>query len=104
MEKEEDIILDMMITSTHSRKDWADSKNALENLVTAHQEHKYYVGMNSIEHAIKAYPRVQKRYFIQYERYTGRCHNPNEINFSNSTTWCLQEAGREDAKDILEVG
>lgn len=26
------------------------------------------------------------------------------LDFNNSTTWCLQEAGRQQAKDILAIG
>ena len=51
---------------------------------------------------MRAYPNVEKRYYIQ-ERDTG-CHVPNMLDFNNSTTWCLQEAGRRDAQKFLDLG
>lgn len=32
------------------------------------------------------------------------CPDNSQLDFNNSTTWCLQEAGRQDAKDMLDIG
>ena len=52
-----------------------------------------------------AYPDVDKRYYIQgdWDNYYD-CVVPNELDFNNSTTWCLQMAGRKDAQKYLDLG
>ena len=51
-----------------------------------------------------AYPGVEKRYYFQWGEYHHDCHVDSSLDFYNSTTWCLQEAGRSDAKTMLEIG
>jgi len=32
------------------------------------------------------------------------CYVDSSLDFDNSTTWCLQMAGRKDAQTILDIG
>lgn len=41
------------------------------------------------------------RYYFQEKN---SCPGAGGLDFNNSTTWCLQEAGRADAKAMLEIG
>jgi len=41
------------------------------------------------------------RYYFQEQ---SSCPGAGGLSFDNSTTWCLQEAGRADAKAMLEIG
>lgn len=58
---------------------------------------KYYVGMNSIANEIRSHNDVEYRYY--FGEYDTGCQGPlGLMDFRNSTTWCLQEVGRNDAK------
>ena len=46
-------------------------------------------------------PKIEIRYW--FEDHTN-CPDNSQLDFNNSTTWCLQEAGRKDAKDMLSIG
>ena len=70
--------------------------------MNARDEKGFYVNTNSVQQALAAYPKVQKRYYFQGHGYG--CDVPNQLDFNNSTTWCLQEAGRKDAQDMLGLG
>ena len=41
------------------------------------------------------------RYYFQENN---KCPDQGGLDFNNSTTWCLQEAGRADAEDFLNIG
>lgn len=56
--------------------------------------------MNSIVSELDAFPNAELRYYFQ-EHGTG-CSG-SSLDFNNSTTWCLQEAGRRDAQNMLNV-
>jgi hypothetical protein len=46
-------------------------------------------------------PGPEYRYYFQ-ER--NSCPGSGGLSFLNSTTWCLQEAGRSDAQAMLNIG
>ena len=48
----------------------------------------------------RAFPDVNYRYYFQ-DKETDPCGVWDLLDFSNSTTWCLQETGREEAKKAL---
>ena len=105
VDSEEDIIVDVAICGYSQRTGDPVSKNAMENFMSGRDERDFYENTNSIQASLDAYPGVQKRYYFQGAEfgYHG-CVVPNDLDFNNSTTWCLQEAGRQDAKDMLEIG
>ena len=55
-----------------------------------------------MQYALEAYPEAEARFYFQL--HNSGCSNPNSLNFNNETTWCMQEAGRQDAIDMLNVG
>ena len=57
--------------------------------------------MDTMMAEIRARNDVEYRYYFQ-EHNEGCGGNVND--FRNSTTWCKQEAGRRDAKAMLEFG
>lgn len=101
----EDIIVDVFIASWSTGKlepvERPVSKSVVNNLTTAHMIHKYYMNLNSISAEKRAYPDVDYRYYMYDE---SRCPDPSELDFNNSTTWCYQMQGREDAKTLLDIG
>jgi len=64
--------------------------------------------LNSLSAELEAYPNVNLRYYFQetddnYSISTG-CPPYSELDFSDTTTWCLQQAGRRDAMTMLGLG
>lgn len=51
---------------------------------------------------LDAFPDVNLRYYFQ--EFNLGCGPYSELDFNNSTTWCLQEAGRREAQNMLGVG
>lgn len=99
---EEDIIMDVIICGYTTKSGDDVSNNALENWLGANQEKDFYENSNSIEQALAAFPNVQSRYYFQMHHLG--CTVDNSLDFNNSTTWCLQLAGRRDAQDMLNLG
>lgn len=102
VEEEKDIILDIVVCGYSTNSGGSVSEKAAQNWLTAYQERGYYTSTNSIQYAREAYPDVEFRYYFQ--RHNTNCTVPSSLDFRNETTWCLQEAGRSDAKEMLEVG
>ena len=100
--EEEDIIMDVIICGYSQESGAEVSKNAATNWLDARNERSFYRNTNSIQQALDAYPGVDRRFYIQGHDYG--CDVPSSLDFNNSTTWCLQEAGREDAKEALDLG
>ena len=97
-----DIVLDIMICSFDPAP--KDIKHTWDwNTITyKHRVHKwssYYRGSNSIQQAKAMFPTVDYRYLFQQ-----KTPSANSLDFGNSTTWPLQEEGREDAQKALEDG
>jgi len=61
-----------------------------------------YNQLNALQAEMDAYPNVNVRYMFQ-EHGTG-CPPYSELDFSDATTWCLQQAGRTDAQVMLGLG
>ena len=86
VENEEDIIVDVMITRTYTVPEELVEKNAIKNYLSARDIHKYYDNYNSLMGQTRAYPNINMRYYFQEARHT--CPG-NQLDFNNSTTWCL---------------
>ena len=101
VDREEDIIVDVLITRFYTQPEETVEKNAFKNYMSARAISKYYNNFNSLMSETRAYPNINFRYYLQEHRHT--CPG-SELDFNNSTTWCLQEQGRSDAKDMLGLG
>ena len=80
------------------------TKNAAVNWIESLDERFFYRNNNSIQQALDAYPGVQRRYYFQNGDVPCDVGASDQLDFNNSTTWCLQLAGRKNAKDALEAG
>jgi len=96
-----DIIVDVAICGYQSEPGASVSRNAITNWQIAKSTRDYYNGGNSLWSQAKGYPGIDMRYYFQ-ER--NSCPGAGGLDFNNSTTWCLQEAGRADAKAMLDIG
>ena len=90
----------MLICSSAKESAGTDSRKAVNNLMQSFNIHGAYNGMNAIQSQERAYPDVNYRYYFTDEP-TDSCNVVDLLNFNNETTWCLQEAGREEAKNTL---
>ena len=99
-----DIIVDVAICGYSALSDDLEvEKNAYAAWKETNGIRGYYKNTNSIWEQAKGYPGLNVRYYFQ-ERNTGCKGSLGGLNFNNSTTWCLQEAGRRDAQDMLTIG
>ena len=99
---ESDIIIDTMFCS-YSVDDGAETtNNAAHNFLAAQSVKMDYVNINSVMSAKFAYPEVESRLYFQVVNDT--CNIHNYLDFNNDTTWCLQEMGRRDAMNMLNIG
>lgn len=96
-----DIVLDVAICGYSAPPGGEVSGNAIHNWNLAKQARDFYGGSNSFYAQLEAYPGLEARYYFQ-ER--NSCPGAGGLDFNNSTTWCLQEAGRADAKAMLDIG
>ena len=97
---EKDIIVDILICGYMSLPSEAKTGNAINNLVQARDIHGAFNDGNAVLVQERAYPDVKYRYY-QLEDPAFACDVTDLLDFNNSTTWCLQEAGRQQAKDAL---
>lgn len=95
------IIVDVAICGTTNLPKPDVAKFAAKNYLEAINIRNYYKNTSSVWEQAKAYPGIDMRYYFQLET---DCPGAGGIDFSNSTTWCLQEQGRSDAKAMLELG
>lgn len=56
--------MDVVIVYGGHRPDQEITKNAVENLMEARNVRSFYVGMNSIQSALEAFPRLQQRFYF----------------------------------------
>lgn len=77
------------------------SKNALFNWRSSNSLHGYYASTDSLAAESRAFPGLNFRYYFQE---SNSCPGAGGLDFDNSTTWCLQEAGRADAQNMLNIG
>ena len=61
---------------------------ATKNYMDAHHIKQQYNNLNALQAELAAYPEANLRYYFQ-EHSTG-CGPYSELDFNNSTTWCLQ--------------
>ena len=97
----EDIIVDVAICDYAEHPSAEDTKNAAKNWLNAQMIRFYYNGNDSLYSQASAFPGLKMRYYFQEQN---SCPGAGGLSFDNSTTWCLQEAGRADAKAMLEIG
>lgn len=90
-----DIIVDIAICSYMGPPPGQTySSNAIANWMSARSIHNYYAGTSNLYAESRAYPGLDFRYYFQEQN---SCPGAGGLSFDNSTTWCLQEAGRADA-------
>ncbi len=96
-----DIIVDVAVCSYSTEATGDVEKSAIKNWQHARDIKNYFAGTSNLFAEMSAYPGLDMRFYFQ-ER--NGCPGAGGLNFDNSTTWCLQEAGRNDAKNMLEIG
>ena len=60
--------------------------------------------MDAIQAEIRSHNDIDYRFYFQEDRTECTQDLPGDLDFRNSTTWCLQELGRRDAKTMLDLG
>ena len=99
--EDSNIIVDIAICGPSKDGSFEAEKNAINNYMQARQLRDAYHSMNSIQWQRRANPDINYRYlFNLQEPTTGK----QLLDFNNSTTWELQEQGRQDASDMLKLG
>ena len=98
VEDQSDIILDVMICDYQEDLTTPDKANTIHNFWRQRQIHHFYNDSNDVNEQEAPYPMVNYRSYFQDN---DDCEIKNLLDFTNSTTWCLQETGREDAKKYL---
>jgi len=96
-----DIIVDVAICGYAAPPATTVSKNAKANWDAMKTVRDYYISSMSVIGELRAYPGLDMRFYFQ-ER--NSCPGAGGLSFDNSTTWCMQEAGRADAKAMLDIG
>ena len=99
---EKDIIMDVIVCGYSEIEEKTITNNAYHNYEEGQSIRNLYSFNNAIQPYLRSYPDVETRYYIQGRDYD--CDVPSSIIFNNSTTWCLQEKGRADAKKFLDLG
>ena len=97
-----DIIIDILICGYYPPVRGTVSGKAGNNYQTAQDIKSYYSTMGEVLQDLTATEGIQYRYLFQMQNVT--CPEDSAIDSRNSTTWCLQEAGRRDAKTMLNLG
>ena len=93
-----DIILDVMICDYQEAPQPPDKTNTIHNFWRQREIHHFYHDMNDVHQQEAPYPNVNYRSYFQDN---DDCNVSNLLDFKNSTTWCLQQTGRDDAKKFL---
>ena len=99
VEDESDIIVDILICGYDAPPTETKTGPTWKNWMQSWAVHGFNNGSNAVEEQERAYPNVDYRYYFQDQ---DDCHVNNYLDFNNSTTWCLQEAGRAQAKEAIE--
>jgi hypothetical protein len=91
-DRPEDVIVDVLMCGYNGIANEPDvSKDAFSNYMRRRQISSYYSGISATYQEMQAYPTVNFRYFFQNMNALG---GTDELDFRNSTTWPLQEDGR----------
>jgi len=93
------ITIDIMITDSVAAKSIKEVGGTYSNYQRAKDIREAATGVNAVQEQMKAYPNVHFRYFFQQ---TVRLDGTAELDFSNKTTWAMQEQGRKDAMKALQ--
>ena len=97
-----DIIIDIAICAYYPPVKGTVSNNAYQNFQTDRDIRSYWQKMGTVKQQMEALEGVEYRYFFEMQNIT--CPEGSALDFKNSTTWCLQERGRQDAKNMLDLG
>lgn len=94
-----DIIVDITLCTpwTEPRHHKKSDRNAVGNIARSKRIKMYYNGLDSVSQAMRAYPEVDWRYLFLEMGLS------NPLDFRNKTTWPIQEQGRQDAQDMLNI-
>jgi hypothetical protein len=97
------VTLDILLLDKFNEPvDHDDVGDTIANLVRMFSVNQYYHGMVNVFTTMLTFPNVNYRYLLEPSG-----HYPktiNLLNFSNHTTWPMQENGREDAQTCLAQG
>lgn len=94
-----DIILLDRFATTPGEEDDGDT---IANILRLHEMKSYYKGLENVITTMLSHPNVNYRYILEP---TGKYPKLwNLLNFSQATTWPLQEMGMKDAKAAMEAG
>ena len=102
VEDPSDIIIDIAICDYHAPVEGTISNNAYRNFQTDQAIGNYWKKMGTVSQQMQALEGVEYRYFFEMQNIT--CPQGTSLDMANSTTWCLQERGRQDAKIMLDLG
>mmetsp|Transcript_9322 Transcript_9322/g.11411 ORF Transcript_9322/g.11411 Transcript_9322/m.11411 type:complete len:170 (-) Transcript_9322:145-654(-) len=95
------IIIDIAVCGPGHDRSFDPKKDAAINWLDSFQLHRSYHSLNSLQWQQRAYPDLNYRYMF-YEEHPAT--GPWLLDFRNSTTYLLQEQGRQDAQEILQLG
>jgi len=98
VEDQSDIILDIMICSYQEDLQAPDKTNTIHNFWRQREIHHFYNDSNDVNMQEAPYPMVNYRHYFQDN---DDCDIDNLLDFKNSTTWCMQTFGREQAQKEL---
>ena len=93
--------MDIAICGSRPDNAFTPKKDAAMNFVDSRELRFFANGMNAINWQQRAYPQVQYRYLFYEELFLPIFEL---LDFNNSTTWKLQESGRQQAKETMEMG
>lgn len=97
----DEITVDVAVCLTKFERG-APVSDSIMNYVHARAIKFSYGGFNSITAEERAAMGVNFRFYFQELDKT--CGNSHLLDFDGDYTWCLQEAGRQDAQMALEIG
>jgi hypothetical protein len=95
----EEITVDVLVCGT-IYPPASDHATTIQNWQTGRSISSTYASTNSIVEEMRAAEGATLRWYFQ-EKHS--C-DINSLNFDGDATWCLQEAGRNDAQTALALG
>ena len=98
---QEDIIIDTLVCSYTEMPTETDIGNTVNNFAQSFHIHGALNNGDAVAAQERAYPNVNYRYYFQ--DHDDGCGVSDLLDFNNSTTWCLQVAGRKQAQDALTL-
>ena len=89
-----DIIVDIAVCDKIHNPGSDPKRGGFGNWQLGKAINDYYLSTDQIFQEVQAFPGIDIRYYFQLHNNT--CPG-SSLDFDNSTTWCLQEKGRQDA-------